>query len=114
VAKKNIEYPIVGCIIRNARGIEYMSENTNIVYREKLPPKMYEGDEFYSIFRLYLPYLPTGEYFFGGAIAEGVVDGSHVQHHRRDDALKFTVVNSHVFYGMFSTPITRCAIYKIN
>lgn len=106
-----LQHPIVGFTLRNYRGVEIMSENTDLGYMSGGPPTIQPGQEFYADFTLFIPYLPTGEYFLGGAIAERP-DGNeaHVQHHRQDDAVKISITASHVVYGLVSMPMQSCSI----
>jgi lipopolysaccharide transport system ATP-binding protein len=109
-ARVELRHPIVGFSIRNQRGVEIISENTSLGYLDALPPVVAPDVEFYADFRFFLPYLPVGEYFLGGAVADRPGGEMHVQHHRRDDALRISVVSSHVVYGMFSMPMDHCSI----
>lgn len=110
VSHQNLVHPIVGFNIRNQRGVDLISENTSSSYIRTLPPAVEKGEKFHADFGFFLPYLPVGEYFFGGAIAERRPEGAHVQHHRRDDALRFSVTSSHIVYGVFSMPLDVCRI----
>ncbi len=101
--------PIVGINIRNQRGMELVSENTKLTYIHESPPKIKAGCVFYADFKFFLPYLPSGDYTLGAAVADGVGE-EHVQHQRRDDALRFTVISSHVVYGIFAMPLEECCI----
>jgi len=109
----NIELlqPIIGINIRNSRGVELISENSYLSYIDDLPPKIDSNNKFYADFKFFLPYLPAGEYTLGAAIAEGTQD-KYTQLHRRDDALKFSVLNSHVVNGIFSMPLEDCRIVQ--
>ena len=110
-ATQQLEHPIVGFMLRNQRGIEIISENTDLGYMAELPPVVQPGQEFFADFSFFIPYMPTGDYFIGGAIADRPNSSvSHIQHHRRDDALKFSILTSHVTYGLFSMPIRACSI----
>jgi lipopolysaccharide transport system ATP-binding protein len=107
LAEVELLCPVVGISIRNQRGMELVSENSYLTYLQNPPPKIDSGKEFYVDFKFFLPYLPAGEYTLGAAIADGA-PGEHVQHHRRDDALRFTVLSSHVVYGLFAMPLEDC------
>ena len=108
-AKDGLSHPIVGINIRNLRGVELITENTHLSYVHIAPPKIPAGQEFYANFKFFLPYLPAGEYTLGAAIADGTRD-HHIQHQRRDDALRFSVVSSHFVYGLFAMPLEDCQI----
>jgi lipopolysaccharide transport system ATP-binding protein len=112
-ANEELLRPIVGISIRNQRGMELISENSNLTYLYNPPPKIVQGGNFYADFKFFLPYLPTGEYTLGAAVADGVQD-KHVQHHRRDDALRFTVLSSHMVFGLFAMPLEECCIVLNN
>ncbi|SIQ68838.1 lipopolysaccharide transport system ATP-binding protein [Aromatoleum tolulyticum] len=109
-AINNLIHPIVGFCVRNQRGVELISENTSLGYMVDLPPYVAANSNFVAEFQFFLPYLPVGEYFIGGAVADRVDGEGHTQHHRRDDALRISVVSSHVVYGVLSMPMTNCTI----
>jgi lipopolysaccharide transport system ATP-binding protein len=113
LAKVELLCPVVGISIRNQRGVELISENSYLTYLQDQPPKIDPGKEFYAVFKFFLPYLPPGEYTLGAALADGPT-GGHVQHHRRDDALRFTVLSSHLVYGLFAMPLEDCSIILKN
>lgn len=101
--------PIIGFSLRNNRGVELISENTRNA-GEIFPMMIPAGVEFHAEFWFFLPYLPAGEYFLGGAVADCSSGEVHLQHHRRDDALRISVLSSHVVFGMFSMPMDKCVI----
>jgi lipopolysaccharide transport system ATP-binding protein len=111
VARSNQQLinPIVGFSLRNQRGVYLISENTSNA-GGVFPTIIAEGVEFYGEFQFFLPYLPVGEYFLGGAVADRPSGEMHLQHHRRDDALRISVLNSHVVFGTFSMPMDNCEI----
>lgn len=109
-SKQQLVHPIIGFNIRTQRGIELISENTSNVCRERLPLLIPPDTEFYADFRFFLPYLPAGDYFIGGAIADCPSVEGHLQHQRRDDALQVSVLTSHVVFGVFSMPMDGCSI----
>jgi lipopolysaccharide transport system ATP-binding protein len=106
---QQLVHPVIGFSLRNQRGVELISENTSNA-GDRLPPQIPVGAEFHADFRFFLPYLPIGEYFFGGAVADRPSGEDHLQHHRRDDALRISVLSSHVVYGIFSMPMDECVI----
>jgi lipopolysaccharide transport system ATP-binding protein len=108
-ALRDLHRPIVGINIRNQRGIELISENSNLAYVLASPPRINQGGTFYADFKFFLPYLPPGEYTLGAAIADGTHE-NFVQHQRRDEALRFNVISSHVVYGQFAMPLEECEI----
>lgn len=108
-AIQELTSPIVGISIRNQRGVELISENTNLTYLNSSPPKIAQGSSFYADFKFFLPYLPSGEYTVSAAVANGIQE-NFVQHHRRDDALRFTVLSSHLVHGLFAMPLEACRI----
>jgi lipopolysaccharide transport system ATP-binding protein len=105
-------HPIVGFSLRNQRGVELISENTKNAGVQS-PPSILPGESFSAVFSFFLPYLPVGDYFLGGAIADFRDGTAHLQHHRRDDALRISVLCSHVVYGSFSMPMQECTITLI-
>jgi lipopolysaccharide transport system ATP-binding protein len=108
-ANDELVRPIVGISIRNRRGVELIGENTNLTYLYSPPPRITQGCAFFADFKFFLPYLPVGEYMLSAAVADGVQE-KFVQHHRRDDALRFTVVHSHLVHGLFAMPLEDCRI----
>lgn len=108
-SNQQLTRPIVGFSLRNQRGVELISENTSNsgVYLPSLIPS---DTEFHAVFRFFLPYLPIGDYFLGGAIADRPSGEAHLQHQRRDDAMRISVLCSHVVYGIFSMPMEKCII----
>ena len=106
---QNLINPIIGFSLRNQRGVELISENTSNT-NETFPPVIPAGVEFHAEFWFFLPFLPVGEYFLGGAVADRSSGEVHLQHHRRDDALRISVLSSHVVFGIFSMPMKKCAI----
>ena len=111
--KVELRNPVVGFSLRNHRGLELISENTYLTYKDSSPPVILPGEKFKATFKFRLPYLRPGDYTFGGAIADGV-PGEHIQHHRRDEALHFKVHASHVVHGLFGMPILQCSIDKLD
>lgn len=109
LSKKYLESPIIGITLRNIRGVEIISDNSYLTYYKTSPPKISENIRFYADFKFFLPYLPTGEYTIGAAIADGT-QNKFIQHHRRDDALRFNVISSHCIHGIFSMPLEECSI----
>jgi lipopolysaccharide transport system ATP-binding protein len=112
-AIEELSRPIVGIVIRNQRGMELISENSNLTYLYDMPPMIGRNSKFHADFKFFLPYLPAGEYTLGAAVANGVQD-KHVQHHRRDDAVRFTVISSHFVHGLFAMPLEDCCIVLEN
>jgi len=101
--------PIVGVQIRDKRGVILWCDNTFLTYLKKQLPEIEPGEEFYTDFSIFLPYLQAGEYTLGAAIANGSQD-SFIQHCRKDDALKFSVIKSHNVFGIFGMPLKNCTI----
>lgn len=108
-SRQQLVHPIVGFSLRNQRGVELISENTSNA-GDQLPPLVPAGAGFHADFQFFLPYLQIGEYFIGGAVADRPPGESHLQHHRRDDALRISVLCSHVVYGVFSMPMHECTV----
>jgi lipopolysaccharide transport system ATP-binding protein len=113
LAAVELAYPVVGISIRNHRGVYLISQNSYLAHAQNPPPHIKPGEEFFADFKLFLPYLAAGEYTLGAAIADGIPE-NHIQHHKRDDALLFTVINTHVVYGLFAMPLEDCRVYVNN
>ena len=106
-ALSEMQRPIVGFSLRNQRGIEIVSENTLMhgVQCESVA----RDTEFFAEFSFFLPYLAAGNYFIGGAVADWPEGAeTHIQHHRRDDAIPLAVLSSHARFGIFSMPMETC------
>lgn len=108
-SREQLVCPVIGFSLRSQRGVELISENTSNA-SDRLPPLIPAGADFHADFRFFLPYLPVGEYFLGGAVADRAYNETHLQHHRRDDALRISVVSSHVVFAIFSMPMDECSI----
>lgn len=108
-AMQRLSQPIVGFSLRNLRGVEIISENT-LGYIKESSPTVEAEAEFYADFRFLFPSMPVGDYFIGGAIADGFSVGGHTMHCRCDEAMRISVVNSQVVYGMVSMPMDHCVI----
>lgn len=108
-SNRDLIHPVIGFSLRNERGVELISENTNNA-GDSMPPIISSGAEFEADFQFFLPYLPVGDYFLGGAVADHPEGEAHLQHHRRDDALRISVVSSHVVFSIFSMPMDKCTV----
>ena len=89
IAKKNIESPIVGFHLKNAKGINLLGLN-NAAAGIKIGP-MLDGDVKIVEFDFDLPFLNDGLYSLSPAVAEGT-QAEHIQHHWVHDAYVFRVI----------------------
>lgn len=102
-AGKTLNKPILGFYVKDRLGQELFGDNTYLTY-EDIPVIVNAGGSLDIVFRFILPYLPTGDYSFCLALAEGT-QKDHVQHHWMDDALFFTVQSGHVSRGLVGIPM---------
>lgn len=108
-AAEAIEKPVIGFVLRNARGQVVFGDNTFVTYAESPPPALCVGDRCEAVFRFRLPYLPTGDYVFEPATAEGD-PGAFTQHQWLEEALALRVRSSHVVHGFVGLPLIGCRI----
>ena len=102
-AVRSVAKPIVGYILRTARGEQLAGDNTYLRYRDT-PLPLAAGDAFTARFRMRLPYLPVGVYRFALSIIEGTQSG-RVHLHWMEDALELRVSHSPVRRGAVGVPM---------
>ena len=102
-AQRPLNRPIVGFILRNARGENLAGDNTYLRYRDN-PLALDAGDVFTARFRFQLPYLPAGLYYFAPSIIEGT-QRDHVHLHWMEDAVILRVQQSPIGRGAVGVPM---------
>lgn len=103
LAIKDILRPIIGFQFKDRLGQVIFSDNTYLTYQHS-PFAVDAGAEVVARFEFRLPVLPTGDYSFSAAIAEGTQD-EHVQHHWLHDALLIKVHASSTSLGLVGIPM---------
>lgn len=111
-AKQEVLNPIVGFQLKDRLGQTLFGDNTFLTYIDS-PLKFETGESFVAKFEFRFPRLPTGEYVFNAAVAEGTQD-NHVQHHWVHDALKLSVQQSSFVDGLISVPMDNLIIESVS
>jgi lipopolysaccharide transport system ATP-binding protein len=100
-----IARPILGFVLKDRLGQILFADNTYLTYRHD-PRPAEAGAELVASFTFRMPILPTGDYSFSVAVAEGTQD-QHVQHHWLNDALIIRAHASAVCFGLFGVPMKK-------
>jgi lipopolysaccharide transport system ATP-binding protein len=103
LAHKEILRPIIGFQFKDRLGQVIFADNTFLAY-QNVPQPVSQDCDFFGQFKFRMPVLPTGDYTFATAIADGTQDG-HVQHHWIHDALLIKVHASSVCQGLVGIPM---------
>jgi lipopolysaccharide transport system ATP-binding protein len=107
-AHQQVFSPIVGFHIKNKFGQTIMGDNTYLAYMNK--PLFVDSDSvFRAVFTFRMPVLPSGEYSFAIAVAEGT-QASHVQHQWIHDAILLTSVSTSVPTGLMGIPMRAISL----
>lgn len=108
MARRNLQNPIVGFVVKDRLGQSIFADNTYITY--VLNPQIVEEDQqFEALFSFRMPVMPCGDYSISVAIAEGAqID--HVQHQWINDAMIFKVESSSVRHGLVGIPMEKIEI----
>jgi len=101
-ARRALNRPIVGYILRNANGENLAGDNTYLRTRESGFP-VAAGEQFVARFILQLPYLPAGDHFFAPSIIEGT-QRDHIHLHWIENALCLRAIASPVTLGAVGVP----------
>jgi len=104
-AVKAIERPIVGFTLKGHIGQALFADNTFVTYEHK-PMRLEAGEFLTTKFDFRLPILPSGDYSFAIAIADGTQE-KHVQHHWLHEALIIKVHSSSVVLGIIGVPMAN-------
>ena len=109
---EEISNPIIGFQLKDRLGQTLFGDNTFLTYIDS-PLKFQAGENFVAKFEFRFPRLPTGEYVFNAAVAEGTQD-NHVHHHWVHDALKLSVQQSSFVDGLISVPMDSLSIANLS
>jgi lipopolysaccharide transport system ATP-binding protein len=116
VTQRAVRGPIVGFYVQDRLGQTLFADNT--ATGQPLGPTSLEaGVRFRAVFKFQLPFLPTGEYAVGAAIAEAAADGGleeSVPLHWVESALTFRIHGSHVAAGLVGIPMLDVAFEMID
>ena len=108
LAHKYIARPIIGFELKDRLGQVIFGDNTYIVYQHN-PQSVDQGSELIARFEFRMPVLPTRDYSFSAAIADGTQD-EHVQLHWLHDALFVKVHASSAFFGLVGIPMKNITL----
>ena len=100
--------PIIGFVVRDRLGQVIFADNTYLAYQFDAP-LVGPGEDVVARFEFRMPVLPSGDYSFSPAIAEGTQD-EHVQHHWVHDALMVRVHASSVCLGLMGVPMRNMTL----
>lgn len=103
LAYKSLDRPIIGFQFKDRLGQVIFADNTYLVYQRN-PQPVSQGGEIVARFEFRLPVLPTGDYSFDVALADGLQD-KHVQHHWLHEALVVRVHASSACFGLVGIPM---------
>lgn len=110
-ATVSLKNPIVGFFLRDRLGQHLFGDNTYLSHAGK-DLSVQPGKAFSAQFRFQLPYLPTGDYSFIVAVADGTQNDNTV-HLWIDDALFFRVHSSHIAQGLIGIPMLGIDLVRL-
>jgi len=105
LAYKDLARPIVGFQFNDRLGQIVFSDNTFLVYRDKIF-NVKAKDVLVAQFKFRMPIFPNGDYTISPAIAEGTQE-EHVQLDWLHDALALRVQSSSVCFGLIGVPMNK-------
>jgi len=111
LAHNDLPGPIIGFHCKDRLGQPLFGENT-FNFSCQQPLTVAQNQEFEAVFDFTMPILPTGEYSFTVALAEGT-QREHVQHHWIHDALLLRSHSSSVSTGLVGVPMQAIRLYAI-
>ena len=111
VARKRIENPIMGFIVKDKLGQGLFGDNTYISnFGRQFVVE--EGESFAAGFTFLMPIMPQGDYSICVTLAEGTQD-NHIQHQWIHDALFIKSHSSSVSTGLVGIPMENITMTKI-
>ncbi|MBU0809421.1 MAG: ABC transporter ATP-binding protein [Gammaproteobacteria bacterium] len=110
-AYKQLDRPIVGFQFKDRLGQVIFADNTYLAYQHN-PQPVDPGGGLTARFEFRLPVLPTGDYSFAAAIADGLQD-NHIQHHWLHEALIVRVHASSACFGLLGIPMKKITLAAI-
>jgi lipopolysaccharide transport system ATP-binding protein len=111
-AKLDLDRPILGFFLKNHLGQELFGDNTYLSHLGT-PCAVSAGKTVTATFRFQMPYLPSGDYMFATAIANGDLE-EHIQHYFIHEALVFKSLSSHSVSGLIGLPMQKITINRSN
>jgi len=109
-AKQQLERPILGFNLKNHLGQYLFGDNTYLSHIDR-PCSVDVGEIIAGEFRFQMPFLPSGDYMFYAACANGTQE-DHVQHHWVHEALAFRSESSHAVGGLVGLPMLEIILSK--
>lgn len=107
-----LQYPILGFLVRDRLGQDLFGENT-LPFTTVIPVSLATGSIFEGIFEFKLPMLPNGQYVVMSSVADGDAH-DNVQHHWMHDALVINVFSSRIRYGLMGIAFDRVELKAVN
>jgi lipopolysaccharide transport system ATP-binding protein len=107
-AETALHRPILGFILRDARGQNLFGDNSFLATAEN-PPRVAPGEQISAVFRFRFPYLPQGTYQLAPSILEGTQD-DHVHLHWMEEAMALRVTESPVEFGLVGVPMIHATL----
>ena len=111
VARKALQSPIVGFVVKDRLGQALFGDNTYLSYLNN-PLHIPAGVHFESQFTFYMPRLSHGDYALTVAVAEGT-QAEHVQHHWIFDALTFRCESINPATGLVGVPFVDIRMHTM-
>lgn len=109
-AKKTINQPIVGFVVKNKLGQTLFGENTYLYHLQRTPIIKVD-DSLSAAFKFRMPIMPAGDYVISVAIADGTQE-SHNMLTWMHDALAFTSHTSSLSTGLIGIPMLEVIISR--
>jgi len=104
-ANSDIMRPIIGFQVRDRLGQIVFADNTYLIYKT-IKKSVNTGQTICARFSFVMPVLPSGDYSFSVAVADGTQE-DHIQHHWVFDALVIKVHASHICHGLIGVPMSK-------
>lgn len=104
-AVDHVDQPIVGFTLKGHIGQILFSDNSFLTYQHE-NVRLVPGDILTTRFDFRLPILPSSNYSFDIAVADGTQD-KHVQRQWLHDALIVKVHSSSIVFGVFGVPMKK-------
>lgn len=108
LAHKYIARPIIGFEFKDRLGQVVFGDNTYLIYQHN-PQSVDQGGELIARFEFRMPVLPTGDYSFSAAIADGT-QNEHVQLQWLHEALVVRVHASSTCFGLVGIPMKNITL----
>jgi len=99
-AERVLVHPTLAFLLRDRLGQVLFCDDTFLAYRAS-SLSVPAGRRFVSVFRFYLPYLPTGEYALDAMLFDGTSSAPELLHRLRDKSF-LSVQSSHISGGLIN------------